>query len=260
MKNIKFKVNPPTMDKRKLLLALLAGIAIFLLAMLNAMVILGKTDVLDSMVQSIVPGNDTVKVRMGVYTGKNQQIAAEDSQENLPDRDSEDNAFSEIAAQEETEALETPARMTKIVSRYEFVKSDASWTEANQAAMEAGGHLAVITSEEEFDKICEIADTSGVTYIWLGAQIFSVEDNWEDHWITGEEWTFDRWYPNEPSKIDTSDNAEEFCLCLWNVKYEEYGWTFNDQRDNLAGEFSFVSGKLGYIIEYEEEVEEEQFY
>ena len=141
------------------------------------------------------------------------------------------------------------------VSTYQYVKKDISWHEAEWEAEDAGGHLAVITSEEEYNNVCDIANESGLTYIWIGARIDSISDDWSDNgWITGEDWTFDNWYPNEPSRIDTTDNEEELYLCLWNAKYNdsEIGWTFNDQRNDIVGAFPSISGKVGYIIEFEE--------
>lgn len=141
------------------------------------------------------------------------------------------------------------------VSTYQYVKKDISWNEAEWEAENVGGHLAVITSEEEYNKVCDIANESGLKYIWIGARIDSISDDWSDNgWITGEDWTFDNWYPNEPSRIDTNDNEEELYLCLWNAKYNdsEIGWTFNDQRNDIVGAFPSISGKIGYIIEFEE--------
>ena len=58
----------------------------------------------------------------------------------------------------------------------------------------------------------------------------------------------------DSSRIDTTDNEEELYLCLWNAKYNdsEIGWTFNDQRNDIVGAFPSISGKVGYIIEFEE--------
>lgn len=156
---------------------------------------------------------------------------------------------------QETVPETVPETVRETVSSYECVADDCSWTDAKIKAENAGGHLAVITSEEEYDKICKIAKKSGLSYIWLGARIYSVDDEWSEvGWITGEEWTFDNWYPNEPSKYDSSDHAEEFYLCLWKAKYDgkKIGWTFNDQRNDIVADFPGVSGKIGYIIEYEE--------
>lgn len=150
---------------------------------------------------------------------------------------------------------ETVTEKVEKVSTYQCVKKDISWYEAEWEAEEAGGHLAAITSEEEYNKICDIANKSGLTYIWIGARINSLSEDWFDTgWITGEDWTFDNWYPNEPSRIDTTDDEEELYLCLWNAKYNdsEIGWTFNDQRNDIVGAFPSISGKVGYIIEFEE--------
>ena len=171
---------------------------------------------------------------------------------------SEPEAVDVYEAEPETEAVpetepipEEPEKM----STYQYVVKDISWTDAAAEAEASGGHLAVITSEEEYQKICELANESGLTYIWLGARVDAPYEDWRAKgWITGESWSFEYWYPNEPSGIDISDNVEELYLCLWNVKYEgtELGWTFNDQRNDLAGDFPSLSGKIGYIVEYEE--------
>ena len=172
----------------------------------------------------------------------------------------EDNALTEDGEAVETDfedvgETESEKEEPKKVSTYQYVQKDISWTDAEQEAEAAGGHLAVITSDEEYKTICEIADNSGLTYIWLGAKLDFASENWQDvGWITGETWTYDKWYPNEPSKIDSSDNVEELYLCMWNAKYNgnDVGWTFNDQRNDIVAAFPSVSGRIGYIIEFEE--------
>lgn len=152
---------------------------------------------------------------------------------------------------------ETASEMgeAKKISTYQCVAKDISWCDAEREAETAGGHLAVITSEEEYNSVCKCAESSGLTYIWLGARLYSISDNWEDEgWITGEKWTYDRWYPNEPSRVDIGDNVEELYLCLWKAQYDgnDIGWTFNDQRNDIVADFPTVSGKIGYVIEFEE--------
>ena len=36
---------------------------------------------------------------------------------------------------------------------------------------------------------------------------------------------------------------------MWNV--QQSGWTFNDQRNDLLSVLPQVSGKVGYVIEFE---------
>ena len=109
--------------------------------------------------------------------------------------------------------------------------------------------------QKEYEKIGEMADRSGLTYLWLGAKLQSDTEEWKQAgWITGEDWTFDNWYPGEPSRQD-ADGTKELFLCMWKAKYneEEIGWTFNDQRNDIVGAFPKIAGKVVYVCEYERE-------
>lgn len=153
----------------------------------------------------------------------------------------------------ETANRNTTAIQTVTVSDYKIFKADVSWEEAAELCYADGGYLAVITSEEEYDKICRLAEESGLSYVWAGASLNNCS-TWEAPgcWITGEEWTFSKWYPGEPSYEDAEDGAKEAYLCLWKAKKDgkDIGWTMNDQRNDLIGAFSYVSGKVGYVCEY----------
>lgn len=141
---------------------------------------------------------------------------------------------------------------TQPTHTYQIVVEDASWQQAYDRALAAGGHLATITSQEEFDAICAQADqaavATGVRYLWLGARQGAGGWTGTDCWITGEDWTFAPWYPGEPSGQD-ADGTPENVLCMWNV--QQSGWTFNDQRQDLLSVLPEVSGKVGYVIEFE---------
>lgn len=178
---------------------------------------------------------------------KNESLSEEDSQNE--EEFSEDNIGEDIEEELEVANVE-------IVHSYEVIAGDYSWQAAKVNCENRGGYLATITSPEEYKEICELADNSGLTYLWLGALRYSETDRWEeDSWITGEHWAFDYWYPGEPSMEDV-DGTKEYYLCLWNAKYEggEIGWTFNDQRNDLVTALPSVSGSVGYICEYEKEV------
>lgn len=134
--------------------------------------------------------------------------------------------------------------------RYELVVADVNWQEACDLARAAGGHLATITSEEEYQDICQLANQIvaelELRYLWLGAQVG--DNGWGDgSWITGEAWTFEVWYPGEPSGIG-SDGEPENVLCMWRVA--DGGWTFNDENPSLVSDYT--AGKIGYVIEFEE--------
>lgn len=160
----------------------------------------------------------------------------------------------------ETTTTEATTEAPKVYEhRYEIIMGDITWTDAKAACEARGGYLATITSQEEYDQICALADQSNVKYLWLGANINSVDDTWgQNGWLTGEAWTFECWYPGEPSKTDL-DGTEEFYLCMWKAKMENESeattWTFNDQRNDIVGAVPSISGKLGYVLEYEVEVQ-----
>ncbi len=199
----------------------------------------------------------------GAFAAAESEPKPEDTVQSEAASETEENATqsSEAAAEADAEAEEqsdAEAEQTEVpISErtYEIVASDLSWSEANEAAREAGGHLATITSEEEYEVICALADESGLKYLWLGAALTSDEMVWGEDgcWITGEAWSFDVWYPGEPSLAD-ADGTQEFCLCLWNAAYDgaDIGWTMNDQRDKLVEDFPSVSGKVGYVIEFDD--------
>lgn len=168
-------------------------------------------------------------------------------------KSSSKNSTTPSTAHEDKSVPETEQPLVTITYEhvYEVVVGDYSWLEAKVECENKGGYLATITSEEEYNKICQLASDSGLTYLWLGANLNSDSDTWSNNcWITGESWTFEKWYPGEPSRED-EDGTKENYLCLWNVGYngQNLGWTFNDQRNDIVKDFSFASGKIGYICE-----------
>lgn len=141
-------------------------------------------------------------------------------------------------------------KKTSHSSRYEVIKDTVSWSEANQACINRGGHLATITSQSEMDQLSALAQQAGLKYVWLGGYT-SVRDGYAfGHWVTGEPFDYTAWYPGEPSRTD-EDGTPEMYLMLWNV---EGVWSWNDQRNDPAGETGFKSfkGATGYICEYED--------
>ena len=168
--------------------------------------------------------------------------------------ETEENKKTVSESKEETSTV-SESKAPEIIHTYEVIAGDLSWEDAKNACEERGGYLATITSEEEYEKISEMADRSGLTYLWLGAKLQSDTEEWKQAgWITGEDWTFDNWYPGEPSRQDT-DGTKQLFLCMWKAKYneEEIGWTFNDQRNDIVGAFPKIAGKVGYVCEYERE-------
>lgn len=141
---------------------------------------------------------------------------------------------------EATEEPEAPKSST-----YEIFKEDISWTAARDKCIEMGGHLAVISTEEEFDRVVTIAQLQGVEKLWIGCQ----RVNGNMVWVTEDAVEYYPWAKGEPTGYDSFDGAAEDYVLLWN----NGGWYYNDSRNDPAAEFpQWYSGSIGYVCEFEE--------
>lgn len=113
-----------------------------------------------------------------------------------------------------------------------------TWTDAIADAESRGGHLATITSEQEWQQFTNqisVAWTNNEP-IWIGASDVEQEGVWK--WVTGETWSYTRWGIGEPS--GSGVNGKEDYLSV------DKNWTWNDSA--LAIQFP-----IGYALEYEPE-------
>lgn len=145
-----------------------------------------------------------------------------------------------------TDSTATPAETTQTAAPkdgYELIIADISWTDAQKKCAEMGGHLAVPNDAAEFNKLVELAESNGVTRIWIGGHRVNGEMVWDD----GSTAPYEQWAKGEPSYVDTSDGAAEDYVLLW---YNN-GWYFNDSRNDPCAEFpQWYSGQVAYICEY----------
>jgi hypothetical protein len=112
---------------------------------------------------------------------------------------------------------------------YEIIYGSYTWTEARADAEGRGGHLATITSEEEFQDICQqLPDfDSGMARVWLGGTDEGSEGNWR--WITGEPWGYNRWTPGNPNNLPWEGiSSQDY---LWSGFAYKQLW---DDTDNTA--------------------------
>ena len=150
-------------------------------------------------------------------------------------------------AEEEPEAPEEPEATPRILRNhgYDIFVEDVSWTEARERCSELGGHLAVISNEEEFNKVVELAETTGVDYVWIGCHRVEGQLLWE----TTDEGYF-LWGVGEPSEWDRNDNVSEDYIMLWR---NNGGWFFNDNRNDPNADYpQMYSGNIAFICEYED--------
>ena len=127
--------------------------------------------------------------------------------------------------------------------RYEVYVDDAGWIDARAKAESLGGHLVVITSPKELEKVAAVIGKAGLARAWIGCHRFNGQYVWE----TDEYISYYPWDQGEPSEKDAYDGADEDYIMLWNHN----GWCYNDSRQNPAGDFpEYYSGSIGFVVEY----------
>ena len=137
----------------------------------------------------------------------------------------------------------TPTPTPKPEPTYEVVKADVSWADAQAAAEAKGGHLVVIDSAEKWTRVAQLADESGLTYVWIGLYR---ADSGELAWVKDNIDPVYNWAAGEPSVRDTNGAAENYVL----IARRSDGWYYNDCIGDPAAKYpQFYSGKTGYIIE-----------
>ena len=137
----------------------------------------------------------------------------------------------------------TPTPTPKPEPTYEVVKADISWADAEAAAEAKGGHLVVIDSAEKWTRVAQLADESGLTYVWIG--LYRADSD-ELAWVKDNIDPVYNWAAGEPSVRDTNGAAENYVL----IARRSDGWYYNDCIGDPAAKYpQFYSGKTGYIIE-----------
>ena len=123
--------------------------------------------------------------------------------------------------------------------RYEIVGARMTWDEANAYCESMGGHLATVTSQEEYQAIVNLAEASGRKVLWLGAVKGS--DQYFD-WISGESFAFSDWLSGEPN----NEGGNENCLVMFEVKGR---WVWADVPSDLSPYYG--ADKVGFVCEYD---------
>ena len=131
---------------------------------------------------------------------------------------------------------------------YSFHKEDISWTDAQAKCREMGGHLVVISNEEELKTVIQMAEQSGIEKVWVGChREYDEQRNERLIWENNENVDFYVWGRGEPSRFDSGDRVAEDYLLLWRFNG---AWVYNDSRNDPVRDYpAMYSGQIGYICE-----------
>lgn len=132
------------------------------------------------------------------------------------------------------------------IRRYEVIRGLYTWEQAKADAQARGGHLATITSEEEWNTIKEQLGSALEGRLWLGASD-AQQDTWE--WVTGEPWSYTQW---NPFSLVVRDPEKDYYLSL---RVSDSYWRFSSvgegdylleaQAPSNVAVNSFLSGGAG---------------
>ena len=174
-----------------------------------------------------------------------------DEESGIQETETEEVVTTEVVVTTTTEATTTIVTTTTIPKNhhYELVQGAVSWEEANSRAIAAGGRLAEVHSEDDWNKLIAAVGNTDVYFIWLGAKRTS--DYSPMYWNSGDEvdsnWS--HWYGNEPSYVDaTNPSITEPYLLLWWLK--DSGWSLNDANASAVLS-TYKDYRIGYAIEYD---------
>ena len=198
-----------------------------------------------------------IMVLKGGGPGKSKNEAASDSQEQL-NKILEDNESTPEPSTPSTAStrptpppreLGPPAeKLTAEGHTYQFVPTRLTWNQAKMAAEKAGGHLACVTTQKEYESLREyllplLKEENDAC--WLGASDAETEGTWK--WITGEPFEFVKWAPDAPNNGGSGSSTQNVLAWQRQSKYEARHIEWNDLREQFS---AGASG--GYLIEWEQ--------
>lgn len=137
---------------------------------------------------------------------------------------------------------------------YLLFNNSLSWTDAENACEQMGGHLVTISNRDENTAVTELARDNLHPHYWIG-----LHRNQSNHWawVTGEtisETGYENWATDEPSEsTDNQFGFENVAHIVTNhPKSKKTEGTWNDQFDHYEDPASvYEICKFGYICEFE---------
>lgn len=137
---------------------------------------------------------------------------------------------------------------------YQAFVDACTWADAKQKCEAAGGHLAYITSDDDWNQAISVLSGTGLRYVWLGGSTYISNDGSTitASWLNGSNLNYidnaRHWYPNEPSGWDNSspEHSLEPYILLWYV--DDY-WSLNDTSNDILKYYK--PERIGYLCEFE---------
>lgn len=137
---------------------------------------------------------------------------------------------------------------------YQAFVDACTWADAKQKCEAAGGHLAYITSDDDWNQAISVLSGTGLRYVWLGGSTYISNDGSTitASWLDGSNLNYidnaRHWYPNEPSGWDNSspEHSLEPYILLWYV--DDY-WSLNDTSNDILKYYK--PERIGYLCEFE---------
>ena len=124
---------------------------------------------------------------------------------------------------------------------YTVISQAVTWEEAESYCTAHGGHLASITSQEEWDQALAAMRASGRKVFWIGGTRDSGDDMF--YWIDGSPWSFTAWADGEPNNDDGSGGSEYY-MAIYLVD-GSYGWY--DCPDDLSSYYK--DSAMAFLME-----------
>lgn len=154
--------------------------------------------------------------------------------------DSKKEAEEEKQKSEENKEAKEESKTSAASHRYEVINTRMTWSEAKAYCENLGGYLATVESQEEYNKIIDLANASGRKVLWLGAQ---KNANQSFEWITGEPFNYSFWLSGEPN----NEGGNENYLVMFYVNNQ---WVWADVPNDVSPYYGDET--VGFVCEYDE--------
>ncbi len=247
-----------------ILIGFIVGILIIFIGAAAAFLVNNKketSDVLDDMPEAVyeaVPMDSDIAAE--VQGESERKTGAEDG--SGPSVESRPSAAVETKKETETVKETEPPYDPEEggIHRYEYVISDCTWNQAYERAKASGGYLVHINSAAEYTAVLNEIKAYGYSNIQfkIGGRRNSGSEDY--YWVdknnntygqkinSDSYWARNEWMAGEPSYWDGS--IEEAYLDIF--YYDNGGrWVWNDIPDDVVSVVGEFSGRLGYIVEYD---------